>query len=125
MVNEMQKHDKGKVRLELIHPSFVFALGSALTFGAQKYAAHNWMMGTSWTRVFGALLRHLYAWVGGAGPTSRNFAFGDTDAETAFSHLWHASACIHFLVCYEDLKLGTDDRWAVGAPEPKENDNDG
>lgn len=33
----------------------------------------------SWSRVFGALMRHMWCWWGGAQPTGKNFVFGDLD----------------------------------------------
>ena len=105
-----RKDDNGKPRMDLIPPEVMFALGTVLGFGAQKYAARNWEQGMSWGRVFGALMRHLWAWWGGRGPTSNNFAFGDLDAETGFSHLWHALCCVAFLVAYEERGAGEDDR---------------
>ena len=105
-----RKNDKGKVRMELVPPELLFAVGQVLTFGANKYADRNWENGMAWGRVFGALMRHLWAWWGGKGPTTRNFAFDDADAETAMSHLWHAGCCIAFLIAYEERGTGTDDR---------------
>lgn len=107
---EGRKDDTGKVRLELVAPEFLFALATILTFGAEKYDARNWEKGMSWGRVFGALMRHLWAWWGGARPTRTSFAFGQLDAETGHSHLWHAAACLMFLVSYEQTGTGTDDR---------------
>ena len=104
------KNDAGKVRLELVPPELLFAVGQVLTFGANKYADRNWENGMLWGRVFGALMRHLWAWWGGKGPTTRNFAFDDADEETAMSHLWHAGCCIAFLIAYEERGTGTDDR---------------
>jgi hypothetical protein len=94
------KHDGGKVRLELVPPDVVFALGSVLTFGAQKYAANNWCKGMDWSRAYGALQRHLQAW----------WACRDLDAETGMSHLWHALCELAFLVTYEMRGVGRDDR---------------
>lgn len=105
------KKDEGKVRLELIPPEAVFALGTILTFGGIKYPRRNWEYGMSWGRVFGALMRHLWCWWGGQGPTAKSFVFGDTDEETKHSHLWHALCCIVFLVAYEERNIGEDDRW--------------
>lgn len=110
---EGNKLDAGKVRLELIPPELLFAVGTVLTFGAQKYADRNWELGMSWSRVFGALMRHMWCWWAGKGPTSENFIFGSTDDETGYSHLWHAGCCICFLIAYEERKTGTDDRMAV------------
>jgi len=107
---EGKKFDGDKVRLELIPPELIFAVGQVLTFGAAKYSVRNWEMGMSWGRVFGACMRHLWAWWGGKGPTTQNFLFDSSDDETKFSHLWHAAACITFLIAYEERRIGEDDR---------------
>ena len=108
-----RKDDAGKPRMDLIPPEVMFALATVLGFGAVKYADRNWEKGMSWGRVFGALMRHLWAWWGGQGPTTKSFAFGDLDAETGFSHLWHALCCIAFLVAYEERGAGEDDRLKI------------
>ena len=106
------KFDGGKVRIELIPSEFIFAVATILTFGAQKYAEWNWAKGLTYSRVFGAAMRHLWAWWGGRSPTSHNFVFGDLDLETGKSHLWHAACCVMFLVCYEEWGMKhLDDRF--------------
>lgn len=61
----------------------------------------NWELGISYSRVFGALMRHLWLWFSNAGP----------DKETGFSHLAHAGCCIFFLLTYEQRKMDSfDDR---------------
>ena len=107
---EGKKFDTDKVRLELLPPELLFAVGEILTFGAAKYADRNWELGMSWSRVYGALMRHMWAWWGGKGPTTENFVFGSLDLETGKSHLWHAGCCIAFLITYEERKIGEDDR---------------
>jgi len=97
------KHDGGKPRMELIAPEMMLALGSVLAFGADKYADRNWELGMSWGRVFGALMRHMWAWWRGE----------QLDAETGFSHLWHAACCIMFLIAYEQRQVGDDDRAGI------------
>ncbi len=111
------KHDSNKIRFDLIPPEFLFALAQVLTNGAEKYADRNWEKGMAWGKVFGACMRHLWCWWGGKQKTNINFAFGDLDSEWQFSHLWHAACCICFLVCYEERKVGTDDRWKYGEGE--------
>lgn len=108
-----RKDDHGKDRIELIPPELVFALARVLTFGANKYDDRNWERGMRWGRVFGAAMRHLWAWWGGQRPTTRSFLFGELDAETGFSHLWHAACCVTFLIAYEERGVGTDDRATV------------
>lgn len=98
--NEGVKFDSGKVRMELLPPELLVGVADILTFGAKKYADRNWEKGMDWSRVYGALLRHLNAWWGGE----------DTDPETGKSHLWHAGCCIAFLITYEQRRIGNDDR---------------
>ena len=94
------KDDNEKIRLELVPPELLVAVGDILTFGASKYADRNWEVGMSWGRVFGALMRHMWAWWAGE----------SKDQETGRSHLWHAGCCIAFLIAYEERGVGTDDR---------------
>ena len=110
MSNEGRKNDQGKVRIELIPPEFIFGTAAVLTFGATKYEARNWEKGMSWGRVFGAMMRHMWAWWGGKGPSTINFVLGEFDDETGYSHLWHAACCLAFLIAYEQRNTGTDDR---------------
>lgn len=104
------KYDIGKVRIELVPAELIFAVATILSFGASKYADRNWELGMKWSRVFGALMRHMWCWWAGKGPTTKNFMFGDTDEETGHSHLWHAGCCLAFLIAYEERGTGEDDR---------------
>lgn len=107
---EGRKDDQDKVRLELFPSVAMFAISRVLTRGAVKYDDRNWEKGMKWSRVYGAALRHLFAWFAGRGPTSKSFLFGDLDDEWQFSHLWHAGCCIVFLISYEEWTIGEDDR---------------
>ena len=62
MTTEGRKDDTDKVRLELIPPELLFGIGAILSFGAKKYADRNWEKGMSWSRVFGAMMRHIWCW---------------------------------------------------------------
>lgn len=84
------KQDKGKLRLDLIDPVFMEFLAIALGYGADKYDDHNWLKGMHWSRVYGALLRHLRSWYMGE----------DIDRESGNHHLAHAAAMLMFLVGY-------------------------
>ena len=97
------KFDQDKIRLELLPPELLTETGKILTFGAKKYADRNWELGMDWSRVFGALNRHLWAWWGGQAK----------DPETGESHLAHAACCIAFLLAYEQRGVGTDDRQKI------------
>lgn len=115
-----RKEDLGKARYDLLPPELLEATAIVLTFGANKYGDRNWEKGMSWGRVFAALMRHMWAWWGGRGPTTANFLFGEIDGETGYSHLWHASCCISFLIAYEQRQIGTDDRQVQATPETPE-----
>lgn len=101
-MTEGRKDDAAKPRYELIPPELIAGVSDILTFGAQKYGDRNWEKGMKWSRVYGALMRHLWAWWNPFEP--------DTDAETGKSHLWHAACCIAFLMAYEARKTPGDDR---------------
>lgn len=94
------KQDGGKPRMDLIAPEMLTATANVLAFGAAKYDERNWEKGMSWGRCFGAMMRHMWAWWGGE----------KADAETGYSHLHHAAACLMFLIAYEERQIGTDDR---------------
>ena len=102
-MTEALKHDKEKLKLELIPPEAINSLGEVLTFGAKKYGERNWENGFCYSRLFGALMRHLWAFWGGE----------DIDAESGLPHLYHAHACIAFLVTHYDRKIGVDDRYTI------------
>lgn len=98
---EGAKHDSEKVRMDLLSPLALHELSRVLTYGAQKYKDNNWRKGMSWSRLIGACLRHLFAFMRGE----------DVDAESNLPHLAHAMCCLMFLSEYQLTKNGTDDRW--------------
>lgn len=101
IVLEGVKYDTEKTRPELIAPELIESLSEVLTYGAKKYADRNWEYGMKWSRPFGALVRHTWAWWKGE----------NKDPETGYSHLAHAACCIMFLLAYESRGTGVDDRW--------------
>lgn len=116
-MNNGTKFDEGKHRMDLITSEFMFAVAMVLTYGAKKYGERNWEKGMKWGRVYAAAMRHLWAWWGGAGPTTTSFLFGSLDEETKMPHLWHAACCIMFLITFEERAMTDyDDR-------PQENNN--
>ena len=76
-------------RFDLIPPGFLWALAEHFGVGARKYEDNNWQRGYEWSKSYGALQRHLFAWIAGE----------DIDAETGSNHLiavaWHA-CCLHW-----------------------------
>ena len=83
-----KKADGGKNRLDLLPFAALEEVGKVLTFGAGKYAPHNWRKCDSQSRYLAAGLRHLFAWGRGE----------DTDPETGLSHVAHAACCCLFLL---------------------------
>src|SRR3990172_8558215 len=72
------KNDQGKPRLAFIPAKAVFGIGQAFEYGAKKYADWNYKKGLSATRLSSALLRHVFAWLGGE----------DKDPESGLLHLY-------------------------------------
>lgn len=62
IMQEGMKHDIGKLRYELISPYALKELAQVLTYGAEKYGDRNWEGGISYSRIFGAILRHIWDW---------------------------------------------------------------
>jgi hypothetical protein len=98
------KFDQGKNRLDLIPTEALEQVGRIYTYGANKYADHNWRGGLKYSRLYGAALRHLFAFWRGE----------DTDGESGLPHLAHATFGLLGLLQYsiegrEDL----DDRWTT------------
>lgn len=94
------KHDADKLPHHLLPFDAIEELSAVLQFGASKYTERNWEQGMKWSRVFAALMRHLFAWWMKRG----------ADPETGRSHLAHAMCCVAFLLAYELRGIGTDDR---------------
>ncbi len=95
------KFDEGKPPMSLLPWPALIEVSKVLAFGAKKYNAHNWMKGMDWSRLSDAALRHLTAWISGE----------NKDEETGLSSLAHCACCILFLLTYEVLQIGTDDRY--------------
>jgi hypothetical protein len=94
------KFDAEKPRMELLDPYAIEQLACVLTFGAQKYAPWNWTKGLAFSRLIGAALRHLFAFIKGE----------DLDPESNLPHLAHAMCCLMFLLSMTKRHPELDDR---------------
>jgi hypothetical protein len=103
LASQGRKDDACKPRMDLLPPELLMGVSEVLTYGAAKYAPRNWEKGMSWGRVFGALMRHMWAWWAGQ----------HLDPESGLPHLYHAGCCIAFLIAYEARQIGNDDRQAA------------
>lgn len=104
------KFDQDKPRYDLLDTYAIDQLAQVLTFGAKKYAAHNWRKGITTSRLIAAAFRHLFTYLGEQ----------DKDQETGLSHVAHAMCCCMFLLGLESKKE-FDDRYqevSNDSPQP-------
>lgn len=95
------KHDKDKVRLDLLSPVWLLGVGRVLTTGARRYGDHNWRKGIALSRLLGAALRHIFA-----------FMRGEDLDEDGECHLYNASCCLMFAAEMWETRKDMDDRYA-------------
>lgn len=98
---EGDKFDNSKTRYDLMSPIALEYLALVYTFGAVKYKDHNWRKGIRWSRIFGAIMRHLWAWMLGE----------DVDDESGLPHLAHAMWGCATLLEYAVICQDKDDRF--------------
>ena len=99
--NQGAKFDTDKLRLDLLPIEALNGTAQVLGFGAKKYGDYNWSQGINYSRVYGALLRHITAWWAGE----------DNDPESGINHLHHVGCCIAFLQTYTERGMKDfDDR---------------
>lgn len=95
------KYDGEKPRMDLLDAKALESLAQVLTFGAKKYAAHNWRNGIEYSRLTAAMLRHLMAIQRGE----------DVDPESGLPHIDHLGCCWMFLSNLSKTRPDLDDRW--------------
>jgi hypothetical protein len=104
-VDQALKFDQGKPLMGLISSRFLRGLAQVLTFGAQKYEAHNWRKGFPLSRPYNALQRHLTDWNDGK----------DRDEESGLPLLYHAACELMFLCELAETNPLFDDRFKGNA----------
>jgi hypothetical protein len=103
------KYDQSKPRMDLLDFDALEGLAKVLTFGANKYAAHNWRKGISYSRLTAAMLRHLAALQKGE----------DIDPESGLPHIDHLGCCWMFLSNMTKTRPDLDDRFKEHATNTK------
>lgn len=98
--SEGVKFDQGKVRTDLLDPLAMEGTAEVLGKGAIKYEDRNWEKGMKWSRPYGALLRHLFAFWRGE----------DIDPETGLYHIDQVGCNAMFLQRYFRTHKEWDDR---------------
>lgn len=102
-MKEAVKYDAGKPSYDLIPAQALEELAKVYTLGAQKYARRNWEKGMNWCRIYGAIMRHAWAWMRGE----------THDTESGLHHMAHAAFGCLALVEYHFTNAGKDDRCEV------------
>ena len=92
------KHDKGKLRYDLIPPEAEASLAAVLTFGANKYGDRNWELGIDEDRLYAARRRHEAAHRTGE----------ILDPESGLPHLWHALTTLAMSITLEIRKTNNN-----------------
>lgn len=95
------KHDQDKLRMDLLDPWALEGLASVLTFGANKYEAHNWRKGIVYSRLVAAMERHLGAIKKGE----------YIDGESGLPHIDHLGCNWMFLSNFMKTHPDLDDLW--------------
>jgi hypothetical protein len=101
-LKEGVKFDQGKNRYDLIPGYPLDELAKIYTYGTTKYDDNNWRKGLAWGRLFGAMMRHAWAFWRGQ----------SLDPESGLHHLAHAAWQCFALMEYERTKPELDDRFA-------------
>lgn len=94
------KHDQQKLRVDLLPVPELEGIAEVLTRGAVKYGDRNWEEGIAFGRLYGAALRHMFAFWQGE----------DDDAESGLPHLDHALCELLFLSRMAHTRFDLDDR---------------
>ncbi|MFX0071884.1 MAG: dATP/dGTP diphosphohydrolase domain-containing protein, partial [Candidatus Hermodarchaeota archaeon] len=92
---KMMKFDSEKLRYDLVPFGPIDGLALVLTYGAGKYAPHNWKKGNTpedIERINAALMRHYSKY-------RQNEYY---DPESGMPHLYHALCNLVFLIWHED-----------------------
>ena len=105
-LKEGVKYDSEKIRLDLAPPIGTFLEGDVYTIGGKKYDVHNWRKGIAWSRIIGAMKRHI-TW----------FEAGESfDPEDAQHHLASVKWCANTLMEFEITHKELDDRYIPFPP---------
>jgi len=107
MDNKGDRFNEGKPKWSLVPQSALIPMVRVLEFGAEKYAAHNWMKGLSVVEICESLKRHLDAFMEGE----------DNDPESLLSHIGHMQCNTLFLSWMMQNRPDMDDRFKYETPE--------
>jgi hypothetical protein len=95
VITDGLKHDGGKLRLDLVPPELIEAVGAVMTHGAEKYGEGSYR-NVEPKRYRAALMRHICKWL--KNPYGK-------DEDSGLPHLWHIACNVAFL-----LELDKEDK---------------
>src|SRR4030043_216260 len=98
---EGNKSDQGKPLMGLLDKVALEEIVQVMAFGATKYDKYNWRKGLTYSRLYDAALRHIFAFIDGE----------DKDDESNLSHIAHAQCCLMFLQRMVRDRPDLDDRY--------------
>lgn len=100
MEQKALRYNDGKKRYDLLEPFAIDKLVEVFTFGAKKYADHNWLKGLKWSNITSSLKRHLAAYEQGE----------DFDKESGLLHIQHVAWNAMALLSHYKYHPQLDDR---------------
>lgn len=102
MSREGLKFDAEKPDYSLLPPDALEDLVRVYDYGVLKYGRDNWRQGLAYSRIFAAIMRHLWAW----------WRSADRDQESGLRHLAQAAwGCFTLLEYSKNLTyISFDDR---------------
>jgi hypothetical protein len=106
MINFIEgiKNDNQKLRYDLLTPIGLEELVKVYTYGSGLYGDYNWTKGIKYSRIFAAIMRHLWSWWRGE----------DIDKESGLNHVSHAAWGCMTLLHYQQKRKEFDDREGKG-----------
>ncbi len=106
------KFDEGKPDLSLIPMAALKEEAIGFMLGTRKYGRYQYASGLEASRLVGAALRHIHAWMEGE----------EVDPESGASHLGHARCCLAMLLHCQQLGTLKDNRLGKGQENVKVED---
>lgn len=95
------RFNQGKLEWSLVDYDAFIPMVKVLMYGKQKYDAHNWKKGFTYTDLMNSLLRHINAFLAGE----------DLDPESGLPHIGHIQCNAMFLGYMMQFRPDLDDRY--------------
>lgn len=103
------KHDKEKVRVDLLPVVALETIAAVFTHGAKKYGEGNWQKGIDEKRLYAATLRHMFAHKKGE----------LYDDESSILHLAHAACNLLMMIELREQNANREKARNSSSPDNK------